>query len=82
MGNVAGAGRKRFELWLETAKKAKSRAAQVCNRHRKSQSQAEVEAKKRNQPSQTQIGTKRNLVNCCYCYSCHCAWLLFLLTAF
>lgn len=47
MGNVAGAARKRFELWLETAKKAKSRAAQVCNRHRKSQRQAEVEAKKK-----------------------------------
>lgn len=46
MGNVAGAGRKRFELWLETAKKAKSRAEQVCNRHRKSQSQTEVEVKK------------------------------------
>lgn len=33
---------KRFKLWLETAKKAKSRAGQVCNGHRKSQ--AEVEA--------------------------------------
>lgn len=77
-----GAGRKRFELWLETAKKAKSRAALVCNRHRKSQSQSqtEVDVEAKNETKQVKLKLEQSaiglivvivivvIVHCCCCF--------------